>query len=461
MSSVQRGETHLAAKVTTEELPERQVKLQIEVDDQRHAQAIETAYKKLAPRVQIPGFRPGKAPRPLIEKQLGRHRLLDEAMDLLVPAVYREVLEEHEINPVAQPSVELVSHEPLVFTATVPLQPVVELNDYKALRLPREEVSVKDEQVDEALDELRRRYGTIEPVDRKAKKGDIVRGSVTATADDASIFSTDDIEYRLTEESLASLPGFLDAVVGLKKGDDVTKTHDAPAELEDARVAGKTITYEIKVEDVKEEKLAKLDDDFAKEVGEGFETLLALRAKIREDIEKAETETNLREYELKVVDALADQAALEYPSVMIEHEIDHILEDQANLDPRDPRAQLLYLQRLNKSEEEVRDSVREEATSRLRRSLVLSKFAEAEDVSVADSDIETELETISSSAGDQADAIRQLFNNDSARDSLARTLHTRRTLARLVELASQAGGKSATPKRPAKPRRTGPRNAQE
>jgi trigger factor len=158
---------------------------------------------------------------------------------------------------------------------------------------------------------------------------------------------------------------------------------------------------------------------------------------------------------------LADQAALEYPSVMIEHEIDHILEDQANLDPRDPRAQLLYLQRLNKGEEEVRDSVREEATSRLRRSLVLSKFAETEDVSVADADIETELETISSSAGDQADAIRQLFNNDSARDSLARTLHTRRTLARLVELTSQADGKTATPKRTAKPRRAGPRNAQE
>jgi trigger factor len=447
----------LTAKVTTEELPERQVKLQIEVDDQRHAQAIETAYKKLAPRVQIPGFRPGKAPRPLIERQLGRHRLLDEAMDLLVPAVYREVLEERDINPVAQPSVELVSHEPLVFTATVPLQPVVELNDYKALRLPREAVTVKDEQVDEALDELRRRYGTIEPVDRKARVGDIVRGSVSATADDTSIFAADDIEYRLTEESLASLPGFLNAIVGLKKGDEVTKTHDAPADFEDSRIAGKKITYNIKIEDVKEEKLAKLDDDFAKEVGEGFETLLALRAKIREDIEKAESEANLRDYELKVVDALADQAALEYPSVMVEHEIDHMLEDQANLDPRDPRAQLLYLQRLNKSEEEVRDSVREEATSRLRRSLVLSRFAEAEDIHVEDSDVDAELDTISSSSGDQADAIRQLFSNESARDSLARTLHTRRTLARLVELASQAAEGKTAAKKPAKPRRTAPR----
>jgi trigger factor len=447
----------LTAKVTTEELPERQVKLQIEVDDQRHAQAIETAYKKLAPRVQIPGFRPGKAPRPLIERQLGRHRLLDEAMDLLVPAVYREVLEERDINPVAQPSVELVSHEPLVFTATVPLQPVVELNDYRALRLPREAVTVKDEQVDEALDELRRHYGTIEPVDRKARVGDIVRGSVSATADDTSIFAADDIEYRLTEESLASLPGFLNAIVGLKKGDEVTKTHDAPADFEDSRIAGKKITYNIKIEDVKEEKLAKLDDDFAKEVGEGFETLLALRAKIREDIEKAESEANLRDYELKVVDALADQAALEYPSVMVEHEIDHMLEDQANLDPRDPRAQLLYLQRLNKSEEEVRDSVREEATSRLRRSLVLSRFAEAEDIHVEDSDVDAELDTISSSSGDQADAIRQLFSNESARDSLARTLHTRRTLARLVELASQAAEGKTAAKKPAKPRRTAPR----
>ena len=127
-------------KVTTETLPERQVLLQIEVDDDQHAEAMESAYKKLAPRVQIPGFRPGKAPRPLIEKQLGRHRLLDEAMDILLPKVYREALDEQELDPVAQPSVELVSHEPLVFKATVPLQPLVDLDDYNSLRLPREKV---------------------------------------------------------------------------------------------------------------------------------------------------------------------------------------------------------------------------------------------------------------------------------------------------------------------------------
>ena len=448
-------------KVTTEELPERQVKLQIEVDEERHSQAIETAYRKLAPKVQIPGFRAGKAPRPLIEKQLGRHRLLDEAMDIVVPDAYRQALEDAAITPVAQPSVELVSHEPLVFTATVPLQPVIDLNDFAALRVPREEVKIEDSQVDDTLADLQRRNATREPVSRKSKQGDVVSGSVSASAGDSQIFSADDIEFMITEESLKSLPGFMDVMTGLKKGDEVNTTVEAPADFEDENIAGKTMTYVVKVAEVKEEKLPPLDDEFAKLIGDGYETLLALRAKIREDIEKAENDAALRAYEAQVVDALAEQATIEFAPQMVEHEIDHLLEDQANLDPRDPRAQLLYLQRMNKSEQEVRDSVRDEALLRLRRSLVLSQFAEAENIAVEDSDIDAEIETMAGSAGEQADMLRQLFSSEEARDSLARTLHTRKTLTRLVEIASQDGGKAsakktaraATKKPAAKPRR--------
>jgi trigger factor len=380
-------------------------------------------------------------------------------MDIVVPVAYREALEENDINPVAQPTVELVSHEPLVFTATVPLQPVVDLGDYQSLRVPREAVKVEDKQVEDAVEDLRRRHAIIEPVSRKAKKGDIVSGSVNARAGDMSIFAADDIEFRVTDESLQSLPGFIDVVVGLKKGDDVTKALEAPADHKDENIAGKTMTYVVKVNEVKEEKLPKLDDDFAKEAGD-YETLLALRAKIREDIEKSENETNLRAYETAVVDALAAQAQIEYPAVMVEHEIDHILQDQANLDPRDPRAQLLYLQRMNKSEEEVRDLVREEATTRLRRSLVLSQFAEAENINVEDADVDAELESMAASAGEQGDFVRQLFGGEEARETLARNLHTRRTLERLVEIAGQAGKKAAPATKPAKPRRAAPRKVE-
>ena len=434
-------------KVTTEELPERQVKLQIEVDDERHIKAIEAAYKKLAPKVQIPGFRAGKAPRPLIEKELGRHRLLDEAMDMVVPEAYTEALTEAAITPVAQPSVELVSHEPLVFTATVPLQPIVEVEDYATVRVPREEVTIDDKQVDDALAELQQRNAVIEPVERKAKKGDVLSGSVSARADDMSIFSADDIEFRVTEESLKSLPGFLGVVTGLKKGDEVTKTLKAPADHEDENVAGKTMTYVVKISEVKEETLPELDDEFAKTIGDGHETLLALRAKIREDIEKAENESALRAYEALAVDALVEQAKIEYAPQMLGHEIDHLLEDQANLDPRDPRAQLLYLQRMSKSEEEVRETVREEALLRLKRSLVLSHFAEAENISVEDSDIEAEIDMMASTAAGQADMLRQLLSGEDARESLARTLHTKKTLARLVEITSQDGEKAPSKKK--------------
>jgi trigger factor len=462
-------------KVTSETLPERQVRLQIEVDDERHAEAMEQAYRRLAPRVQIRGFRPGKAPRPLIEKQIGHHRLLDEAMDILIPIVYSQAIEEQEIKPIATPSVELVSHEPLVFTATVPLQPEVELGDYaKSLRVPREAVEVGEDEVEQELEGLRQRYGTIEPVERPAQKGDLVRGPLTAKTEDEQLFSGQDVEYRLTEDYLVSMPGLLDAIVGLKQGDEIDAKATAPEDFPDERLRGKEITYTGAINEIKEEKLAPLDDSFAKEVGEGFETLDALRTHLREEAQKTAEDNALHKYEGEAVDALTEMATIEYPPVMLEAEISHILEDQANLDPRDPTAQALYLARLGKTEQEVRDSVKEDAERRLKRSLVMSQFAEAENISVDEADVEQELDTLAGQAGTSADVIRRLFDNEQGRKHLRQSILTRRTLERLVEIADgepatktakpaakRATAKPAASRPPAKARRTGPRQTNE
>ncbi len=447
-------------RVTAEELPERQVKLQIEIDDDRHAEAIEQAYRRLAPRVQIRGFRPGRAPRSLIEKQLGRHRLLDEAMDILIPIAYREAVEEQSLIPVAQPAVELVSHEPLVFTATVPLQPVIELGDYHSLRLPRAEVGVKDEEVGKSIDELRRRYGTVEPVERAAQRGDVIRADIRAEAGGGVLFEQDEVEFHLQDENLTSLPGLGDALAGMRKGEEKTVEAPVAEDFDNPRLAGRTAVYRIVMKDVKEEKPAALDDAFAKEVGEGFENVAALQQRVREDLQKAADDAALREYETQVVEALVERASIEYPSVLLEHEVEHILDDQANLDPRDPRAQELYLERLGKSEEEVKESVREDAARRLRRSLVLSTFAEAENIEVTDADVDAELQTLTASAGEQAQTIMTLFDNENGRDTLRRSLLTRETLARLVEVASggAAAEEAAAPqpkRRRSAPRRSG------
>jgi trigger factor len=447
-------------RITAEPLPQRQVLLEIEVEPERHNEAVEKAYRKLAPRVRIPGFRPGKAPRSMIEKQIGRHRLLDEAMDILVPDVYKEALEKEDLEPVANPALELVSHEPFVFKATVPLKPEVDLGDYQALRVPKEATSVSEEQVEDTLTTLRRRYGTIEPVERPAQKGDVIRGSLTAEVDGSTLYDHKDLEYRLSDESLSSLPGLADSIVGLEKGADITTSVRVDADFADQRLAGKDVTYRILVEDIKEEKLAELDDSFAKEVGEGFENVDDLRNRVKSDILSVEEDAALHRYHNAVIDALLEQSTLEYPSVMVEREIDRVLEEQANLDPRDPRAQELYLARLGKSEEEVRDSVREAAEMRMRRSLVLSRFAEAENITVTHEEIDQEIDTMVASTGEQADAIRRVFGTQNGHATVERTLLTRKTLERLVEVAGQDGAQAGVePAKPAKKRRSGPREA--
>ena len=447
-------------RVTAEPLPQRQVRLEIEVEPERHNEAVEKAYRKLAPRVKIPGFRPGKAPRTMIEKQIGRHRLLDEAMDILVPDVYREAVEEQQLDPIANPSLEIVSHEPFVFKATVPLRPDIDLGDVQSLRVPKPPVTVSEEQVEDTLTTLRRRYGTLEPVDRPAQKGDVIRGSISAEVEGGGkLFDQQDLEYRVTDESLQSLPGLADTIVGLSKGADVTTQVKVEEGFEDERIAGKNVTYHVVVEDVKEEKLAELDDAFAKEVGEGFETVDALKDRLRGDILSVEEDAALHTYHNQVIDALVAQSKIEYPAVMLEREIDRILEEQANLDPRDPRAQDLYIARIGKSEAEVRDQVRAEAEARLQRSLVLSQFAEAENITVTHEEIDAEIDKMASSAGEQADAIRRLFGTENGHATVQRTLLTRKTLERLVELASADGTEAAAIAKPSKKRRAAPRAA--
>jgi trigger factor len=447
-------------RVTAEPLPQRQVLLEIEVEPERHNEAIEKAYRKLAPRVRIPGFRPGKAPRSMIEKQIGRHRLLDEAMDILVPDVYREALEKEDLDPVANPSLEIVSHEPFVFKATVPLKPDVDLGDIQSLRVPKESVDVSEAQVEDTLTTLRRRYGTIEPVDRPAQKGDIIRGSLSAEVDGTKLVDQQDIEFRLVDESLSSLPGLADSIAGLSKGADVTTAVKVDAENSDEKIAGKDVTYHVVVEEVKEEKLAPMDDSFAKEVGEGFESLSDLRDRVKSDIMTVEEDAALHRYHNEVIDALLEQSKLEYPSVMVEREVDRVLEEQANLDPRDPRAQELYLMRMGKTEDQVRDEVREAAEARLRRSLVLTAFAEAENITVTHEEIDAEIDQMAASAGAQEDAIRRVFGTQNGHNSIERTLLTRKTLARLVELASADGAAPAkAAAKPSKRRRSAPRGA--
>lgn len=435
-------------KVTAERIPESQVLLEIEVDPERVERSIERASRKVANRVRIPGFRPGKAPRSVVERLMGRDALLREALDELVPDAYREALEQQDISPIDQPSIELVQLDPLIFKATVPVQPTVELGEYRSIRVPREPVELNEALVDQTLENLRRRYATLEPVDRPVQAGDYVRADVRAEVDGETLLDQKDAEFPVREDVLVSLPGLAAGLVGAEKGAEREFSHQVPEDADQERFRGKTIRYRVTVHDVKEERLPDLDDEFARQVGDGFETLEALRSRIRDDIRQAAEDEAEARYRDQVVGKLVEQARLEYPPILVERELERLIRDRTG------QAQDLqtYLRQTSMTEEELRRQLEPEARLHVERSLVLGKLAEAEQVTVDEAEVDAELDRMAASAGPQGEQLRQIFDTPNGREAVRRSLLTRKTLDRLAEIASAGGAPAAKKSRRRAPR---------
>lgn len=398
--------------------------------------SLERAYRRLVQRAEIPGFRKGKAPRDMLERHLGRDRLLHEAIDILLPEAYNQALDDQQVEAIDQPRLDIVQEEPLVFKATVPVRPTVELGDYVSLRVERPSLEVDPKEVDAAVEELRHRYALHEPVDRPVQQGDVVRADVKGVIDGREVFNDDDLEFTLREGAQILLPGFAEGVIGAEKGaakEVLVTVPEGQREL-----SGKEGTFTVTVKEVKEERLPELDDDFAREVGEGFSGMEALREHLEDQMrERVEAQAE-EKYRDEALTALAEAAEkLEYPPVLVDREMEHILRDEARAAGQDPEA---YLERMNASAEQVREALKPMAEERVKRSLVLSELAEAEAVKVEPSEVSDEIERIVGSSGAQAQQVRQLFEGPGGREAIERSLRTRKTLDRLAEIASGADG---------------------
>ena len=421
-------------KVTTERIPESQVVLEIEVEPERLERSLERAYRRLAQKTEVPGFRKGKTPRQMLERYLGRDAFVQEALNLLIPEAYNQALEEENIDAVDYPNIELLQEEPLIFKATVAIRPSVDLGDYRELRMEREPVTVSEEQVNEQLEELRRRYAILEPVDRPLQMGDRVRADVRVSVDGRSVFSDDDAELRLREGVPLLVPGFVEQLVGSEKGVERQFSIGVPPDYPQRALAGKTCQCTVVVKDIKEERLPELNDAFAADVGEGFSSLEALRQRLESDLrEAAERESEAR-YGEKVVDGVIAGASVEFPPVLAERETEHLLQERASSSGAGDIER--YLRQVGKPEEDVRQELRLEAVERIQRSLVLGKVAEVEEISVEQEDIDAEIERLAVASGPRADEIRRVFGSAGSREALGRSLLSRRTVERLVAIAS-------------------------
>jgi len=421
-------------KVSSERMPESQVVLEIEVEPERLERSLERAYRQLAQKTEVPGFRKGKTPRHMLERYLGRDAVMQEALGLLIPEAYNQAIEEENVDAIDYPSIEVVQHEPLIFKATVAVRPSVDLGNYREMRVEREPLTVSEEQVNGKLDELRHRYAILEPVDRFLQMGDRVRADVRVSVDGREVFSEDDAEIHLHQGVPVLMPGFVEELLGSEKGVERRFSIDLSPDYPQRQLAGKTCLCTVLVKEIKEEKLPELDDAFAAVVGEGFPSLEALRQRLESDLRESAEQAADARYGEKVVDEVVAGATLEFPPVLTERETEQLLRERLSSSGVGDVER--YLRQVGKSEEEVRQELSLQAVERIQRSLVLRKVAEVEDISVGEEDIDAEIERLAASSGPRGGEVRKVFDSVGSRDALGRSLLTRKTVERLVAIAS-------------------------
>jgi len=430
-------------KVTREKAEQSQVWLTIEMTPEEVESSLEESYRRLVKKVRVPGFRKGKTPRLILERHVGKESLFDDAIDHMLPEVYQKAIKEQAIEPIARPEIDIAQTEPLVFKAVISVMPTVELGDYRSLRMTPEEVKINDSDVDSVIEQIRHQKASWQPVERAVEDGDLTVMDIESSIDENPFINRKEMQYQVLTDSPYPAPGFSQQLVGTKSNEE--KEFKLQFPLDDTRneLAGKEVNFKIKVVEVKEEILPELNDDLAREVNPEISGLTQLRENIAEDLKKRGEQKVNDDFETSLCDEAVSLSTVEFPPVMVEVEIDRILQEQLR---RWQQSLENYLKMVNKTEEEMREDLRPVAEKRVARSLVLEEVARAEEITAGDDEITAEIENLTKDAGESQDELKEMFNKPDSRKQIEQMLVTRKTLARLTQIAEgtgETGGEAA------------------
>ena len=316
-------------KVTKEKVENCQAFLTVEMEPSEMETGMQDAYRRLVQKADIPGFRKGKAPRAVVERTLGKGRLLEEAIDHIIPQAYEQACKEQEIEPYAQPSVEITKAEPLIFKAVVPLTPDVTLGDYQSIRLSPVVDEIKEENIDSVIEELRHQHATWEPVDRALDYNDMATIDINSNSEEKPLIQRIGSQYLVAKDAISPAPGFPAQIVGMKKGESKEFDLTFPDDYPSTQFAGKKAHFKVTLQEIKEEKLPDLNDAFAPLVSPEYKTVQALREEVAKSLKLRAEERARMDHEEKVITTAVEQSKIEYPPVIIDLEINRILNDQA------------------------------------------------------------------------------------------------------------------------------------
>jgi len=433
-------------KVAAQEIENSQVVLDIEVEDERLQKAVDQAYRRIVNRINVPGFRKGKAPRALVERMVGREALVEDAVEHLVPEVVEAAVKEQELKMVARPRLEVISTQPLQVKATVPVQPTVELGDYQSLTIDREEAAVDDDQVSAVIDRLRDSHATWEPVERAVALGDRVVIDLRGEVGEEVILDSTDAEYIVDPEGPEPAPGFANQLVGMATGDEREFELTLPDDYRNRELQGQPAHFTVSLHEVKERRLPELDDELASTVSTEYETAEQLRDSVRGQLLDRERQERQHAHEQAVLQAVIDQAKVQIPPQLVEAEAQRLLETFAGSLDRQGISVEQYLRFTNKSEPQFRAELMAQGEQSVRQTEVLDAVARQEGLEATDDEIREEIARASSTPADVERLSHSIFDSPEAKERVASIVRRHKAVRYLMETI---GGVSREPEPPA------------
>ncbi len=422
--------------VSVEKTEKNVVALEVTVEADKFVQAVNQAAKTLAKKVNVPGFRKGKAPRKMVELHVGKEALYDEALDHLIGPAYADAVVESGIEPVDRPAVDLVQIEEgkdLIFKAKVSVKPEVELGEYVGLHVEQDAASVTDEQVLEELKGKQQQHARLTTLDEgKVEDEDTVTIDFEGFIDEVAFLGGKAEDYEIVIGSGTFIPGFEDGLIGSEIGQQIDVNVTFPAEYHSEELAGKEAVFKTAIKKIQRKELSSLDDEFAKDVSE-FETLDELKTDLRNKLLK-QSEIKVKGDHLKaVISKVVDNASVEIPEVMFTERIKDMVEDMSRNLTQQGMTLEQYYQYTNSTEEIMVERLRPQAVEGVKTDLVLEAIAKAEGIEVTEDEVDEEIQKLAERHKQDAKLLKQSLMARGDIKFYKKSLISEKTINYLVE----------------------------
>lgn len=412
-----------------------ELKLEFTIEAKKFDEAIMKVYAKSAKYFNVPGFRKGKAPFNIVERMYGDEIFYEDAFNELVPSIYEKEIEENKIEAVSKPDIHIVNMkkgEDLVFTATVQTKPEVTLGKYKGVEIKKVEYPVTDEDVEHELSHMQEHNArTITVEDRPVKEKDIAVIDFEGFVDGKPFEGGKAEKHELEIGSKTFIPGFEDQVIGMKVDEEKDIKVKFPEDYFSKDLAGKDATFKVKLHEIREKKLPKLDDEFAKDVSE-FDTLAELKASIKEKKQSENENRAKHETEDLAIEAVSKETKIDIPSGMIENEVDTMIRDMEQQLAYQGIKLEQYLQIMNKTRKDIEDNYKEQAEKNVKSRLILEEIIKAEKLEASKEEVDAKIKEMATSYGKKEE---ELSKNEALKEYIANNIKTEKAIELIVKNA--------------------------